>query len=54
MAGEQRGPTVVRQLEPPGFFGLHYGLRTPISVVLAHLAFGIVLGGFYRPVASTL
>ena len=48
MASEQRGPTVVRQLEPPGFLSLHYGRRTPISVVLAHVAFGIVLGAFYR------
>jgi uncharacterized membrane protein YagU involved in acid resistance len=47
MASEQRGPTVVRQLEPPGFLGLHYGIRTPISVVLAHVAFGVVLGVFY-------
>ena len=48
MASERRGPTVVRGLEPPGFLALHYGLRTPISVVLAHLLFGIVLGAFYR------
>src|SRR5205823_15032579 len=33
MANEQYGPTVVRQLEPPGFLGLHYGWRTPISVL---------------------
>jgi uncharacterized membrane protein YagU involved in acid resistance len=49
MASEQGGPTVVRQLEPPGFLALHYGVRTPVSVVLAHLAFGVVLGAFYRP-----
>jgi uncharacterized membrane protein YagU involved in acid resistance len=48
MASEQRGPTVVRQLEPPGFLGLHYGVHTPISVVLSHVAFGIVLGVFCR------
>ena len=46
MASERRGPTVMRQLEPPGFLGLHYGLPTPISVVLAHLVFGIMLGVF--------
>ena len=28
IANEQYGPTVVRQLEPPGFLGLHYGIRT--------------------------
>ncbi|RJP74657.1 MAG: hypothetical protein C4524_12620 [Candidatus Zixiibacteriota bacterium] len=49
MAGEQRGPTVVRQLEPPGFLGLHYGPRTPLSIVLAHLVFGVILGMFYTP-----
>ena len=47
MANEQYGPTVVRQLEPPGFMALHYGLRTPVSVVLAHAVFGVILGAFY-------
>jgi uncharacterized membrane protein YagU involved in acid resistance len=47
MANEQFGPTVVRQLEPPGFLALHYGLRTPLSVVIAHIVFGAILGGFY-------
>jgi uncharacterized membrane protein YagU involved in acid resistance len=48
MASEQRGPTTLRGLEPPGFLAVHYGIRTPISVVVAHVVFGIVLGGFYR------
>ncbi|MEX2140516.1 MAG: hypothetical protein WD894_14735 [Pirellulales bacterium] len=47
MANEQYGPTVVRQLEPPGFLGLHYGIQTPISVVAAHVIFGAILGSFY-------
>jgi uncharacterized membrane protein YagU involved in acid resistance len=47
MANEQCGPTVVRQLEPPGFLAMHYGVRTPISVILAHVAFGAILGAFY-------
>ena len=47
MANEQYGPTVARQLEPPGFLGLHYGVRTPISVVVAHVIFGAILGAFY-------
>ena len=29
MASEQHGPTVTRQLEPPGFLALNYGVRTP-------------------------
>lgn len=48
MAGEEQGPTPTRQLEPPGFLALNYGRRTPISVILAHLIYGGVLGAFYR------
>jgi hypothetical protein len=49
MASEIRGPTVVEQLEPPGFLGKNYGYPTPISVVIAHVVFGAILGGFYEP-----
>jgi hypothetical protein len=48
MASEQRGPTPTRQLEPPGFLALNYGRRTPLSVLLAHLIYGAILGLFYR------
>ncbi len=48
MASEQQGPTVARQLEPPGFLALNYGVRTPISAAVAHLIFGIILGSFYE------
>jgi hypothetical protein len=48
MASERQGPTPTRQLEPPGFLALNYGKRTPISVVLAHLIYGGLLGAFYR------
>jgi hypothetical protein len=47
MANEQYGPTVVRQLEPPGFLALHYGIQTPISVIGAHVVYGAILGAFY-------
>lgn len=47
MASEQQGPTVVRQLEPPGFLALHYGIRTPLVVLAGHLVFGAILGAFY-------
>lgn len=47
MASEIQGPTVVRQLEPPGFLGRNYGIQTPISVILAHVIFGAILGFFY-------
>jgi hypothetical protein len=48
MAQENQGPTVTRQIEPPGFLALNYGIETPAAVVLAHLVFGAILGGFYR------
>jgi uncharacterized membrane protein YagU involved in acid resistance len=48
MASEQHGPTATRQLQPPGFLALNYGHRTPISVILAHLIYGGILGGFYQ------
>jgi uncharacterized membrane protein YagU involved in acid resistance len=47
MASEHKGPTVTRQLEPPGFLALNYGYQTPVSVVVAHLIYGAILGGFY-------
>jgi hypothetical protein len=49
MANEQQGPTPTRQLEPPGFLALNYGRRTPISLLLAHLLYGAILGAFYHP-----
>jgi hypothetical protein len=52
MASELRGPTVSRQLEPPGFLALNYGARTPISILIAHVAFGAMIGWFYRPADS--
>jgi hypothetical protein len=48
MASEFQPPTIVRQLEPPGFMGLHYGIRTPISVMISHIIYGMILGAFYR------
>ena len=47
MASEQKGPTVTRQLEPPGFLALNYGYQTPFSVLVAHLIYGTILGIFY-------
>ena len=48
MASEQHGPTAARLLEPPGFLALHYGLRTPVAVILAHAVYGAVLGLAHR------
>jgi uncharacterized membrane protein YagU involved in acid resistance len=47
MAGETHGPTAAKQLEPPGFFALNYGIQTPVSIILAHIIFGLILGTFY-------
>lgn len=48
MARESQGPTEVRQLEPPGFLGLHYGTRTPVATLVSHVVFGVLLGALYR------
>ena len=48
MASEQHGPSATRQLEPPGFMALNYGFRTPLSVFVAHAAYGAILGSFYQ------
>jgi uncharacterized membrane protein YagU involved in acid resistance len=47
MASEQHGPNANRQLEPPGFMALNYGIQTPASVFVAHAAFGAILGALY-------
>lgn len=47
MASEEQGPTILKQLEPPGFLALNYGVQTPISVIAAHILFGTILGAFY-------
>ena len=33
-------------LEPPGFMMLNYGARTPLVSLLAHIAYGALVGGF--------
>ncbi len=46
MAGEHHGPVDVPRLEPPGFLALHYGYRTPLAVLVAHVVYGAILGAF--------
>jgi hypothetical protein len=48
MATERQGPTPTRMLQPPGFLALHYGRRTPLATLIAHIAYGAILGAFYR------
>jgi len=45
MASEYDGPTELRQLEPPGFMGFNYGLRTPLTTLLGQAVYGATLGG---------
>lgn len=33
-------------LEPPGFMMLNYGRRTPIASIVAHVAYGAIVGAF--------
>lgn len=46
MASEYDGPNEVRRLEPPGFLGLNYGYRTPLTTMLAQTSYGAMLGFF--------
>jgi len=48
MASEQQGPSAQNRLEPPGFLALHYGVQTPMAIMLAHVIFGTILGAFYH------
>jgi hypothetical protein len=35
-------------LEPPGFMMLNYGRRTPLATIIAHVAYGTIVGGFVQ------
>ena len=48
MAMAEQGPSSLRMLEPPGFLAMHYGMPTPVSVFVAHILYGGILGAFYR------
>ena len=52
MVSEYYGPTPNRRLQPPGFLALNYGYRTPFVTLLAHLAYGAILGAFYQLAAT--
>lgn len=45
MASEHDGPRRAHLLEPPGFCGLNYGRRTPITTLLGQSVYGATLGG---------
>ena len=44
VASEYDGPGLLKRLEPPGFLALHYGRGTPLFTLLAHVAYGTLLG----------
>jgi hypothetical protein len=43
-----RAHEILARLEPPGFLALHYGGRTPFAVLHVYVAYGLILGSFYR------
>ena len=48
MASAYDSPTAKRRLEPPGFLGLNYGRRTPLTTVFGQVLYGAILGVFYE------
>jgi hypothetical protein len=48
IASTEQGPMGMRQIEPPGPLALYYGFSTPLTVVVAHVLFGMVVGGLYH------
>jgi hypothetical protein len=49
MASERAGLASGAALEPPGLLALNYGRETPLVTMLAHLAYGIILGLLLGP-----
>ncbi|MBL0405123.1 hypothetical protein JKG68_14210 [Microvirga aerilata] len=52
MASEYDGASAVRQLEPPGFMGLNYGHRTPLTTMVGQTVYGAVLGALPQAQAA--
>jgi len=46
MGSPLTGANSTALLEPPGFLMLNYGLQTPLVTIVAHIAFGAIVGGF--------
>lgn len=49
MASARAGLTSTAALEPPGLLGINYGIQTPLVAVIAHVAYGAVLGLLVGP-----
>lgn len=48
-ASYRAGPASTAVLEPPGLFGLNYGIQTPVVAAAAHLSYGVALGALLTP-----
>src|SRR5215207_6087799 len=48
MASHRAGPRSAAVLEPPGLLGMNYGVQTPAVAIVAHLAYGVLLGTFFE------
>jgi hypothetical protein len=46
MGSPLTGANTTALLEPPGFLMLNYGLQTPLVNIVAHVAYGALVGGF--------
>jgi hypothetical protein len=46
MGNPMSASDTVARLEPPGFMMMNYGRRTPVVVLVAHVAYGAIVGGF--------
>ena len=46
MGSPLTGANTTALLEPPGFLMRNYGARTPLVTILAHVAYGALVGGF--------
>ena len=53
MGDSMSAADTVAHLEPPGFLMLNYGRRTPIVVLVAHVAYGAIVGGCVALSATT-
>ena len=46
MGSPLTGANTTALLEPPGFLMLNYGPQTPLANIVAHVAYGALVGGF--------
>lgn len=48
MASSRAGLSSTAMLEPPGLFGINYGIQTPLVTAVGHVAYGTALGILLR------